>query len=52
MLARVESRSRKNMLYFDSPSFAGMESLYAVNKLLKYTVGLSKSRPASILRIS
>ena len=28
------------------------KAFYAMNKLSKYTVGLSKSRPASVLQIS
>ena len=52
ILARVESRSRKNMLKSGSQSFAGMEGFYAMNKLPKYTFDSSKSRPASVLQIS
>ena len=52
MLARVESRSRKNMLNSAPNLLLEWKAFYAMNKLPKYTVGLSKSRRAIVLQTS
>ena len=50
--SRVGVEKVCSTLNSDSQSFAGMEGFLCMNKLPKYTVGLSKSRSASVLQIS